>query len=171
MERHWNEEGGKGRQIERQWNRRGVPCVVGSFQWRGVVGSCQWKGGVGSCLENSNVLPFGPRKIWRGDVGPLVCPVSETKKITAIFCSHCNHIKRSKMAPKSHCSHPKWHENSTKTTSAKTAKNASIDRSLFLLTFRVLCSEIDTTLQMQADNARDFMTIRTDGGFIHAPVP
>ena len=93
------------------------------------------------------------------------------KKITAIFCSHCNHIKRSKMAPKSHCSHPKWHENSTKTTSAKTAKNASIDRSLFLLTFRVLCSEIDTTLQMQADNARDFMTIMTDGGFIHAPVP
>ena len=32
-------------------------------------------------------------------------------------------------------------------------------------------SEIDTTLQMQADNARDFMTITTDGGFIHAPVP
>ena len=32
-------------------------------------------------------------------------------------------------------------------------------------------SEIDTTLQMQADNARDFMTITTGGGFIHAPVP
>ena len=32
-------------------------------------------------------------------------------------------------------------------------------------------SEIDTTLQMQANNARDFMTIRKDGGFIHAPVP
>jgi hypothetical protein len=32
-------------------------------------------------------------------------------------------------------------------------------------------SEIDTTLQMQADNARDFMTITIDGGFIHAPVP
>ena len=32
-------------------------------------------------------------------------------------------------------------------------------------------SEIETTLQMQADNARDFMTITKDGGFIHAPVP
>ena len=32
-------------------------------------------------------------------------------------------------------------------------------------------SEIDKTLQMQADNARDFMTITTDGGFIHASVP
>ena len=32
-------------------------------------------------------------------------------------------------------------------------------------------SEIDTTLQMQADNARDFMTITKDGGFIRAPVP
>ena len=31
--------------------------------------------------------------------------------------------------------------------------------------------EIDGTLQMQADNARNFMTIMTDGGFIHAPVP
>ena len=31
--------------------------------------------------------------------------------------------------------------------------------------------EIDTTLQMQADNARDFMTITTDGSFIHAHVP
>ena len=76
-----------------------------------VVGSCQWRGDVGSCLENSNVLPFGPRKLWRGDVGPLVSPVSETKKITPIFCSHCNH--------------PKWHNNNTKTTSAKTAKNAT----------------------------------------------
>ena len=26
-------------------------------------------------------------------------------------------------------------------------------------------------LQMQDDNARDFMTITKDGGFIHAPVP
>ena len=32
-------------------------------------------------------------------------------------------------------------------------------------------SEIDTTLQMQAHNARDFMTITKDGGFIHTPVP
>ncbi|XBI58828.1 hypothetical protein VPH35_040001 [Triticum aestivum] len=32
-------------------------------------------------------------------------------------------------------------------------------------------SEIETTLQMQADNASDFMTITKDGGFIHAPVP
>ena len=32
-------------------------------------------------------------------------------------------------------------------------------------------SEIETTLQMQADNAHDFMTITKDGGFIHAPVP
>ena len=32
-------------------------------------------------------------------------------------------------------------------------------------------SEKETTLEMQADNARDFMTITTDGGFIHAPVP
>ncbi len=32
-------------------------------------------------------------------------------------------------------------------------------------------SEIETTLQMQADNDRDFMTITKDGGFIHAPVP
>ena len=31
-------------------------------------------------------------------------------------------------------------------------------------------SEIDGTLQMQGDNDRDFMTITTDGGFIHAPV-
>ena len=41
----------------------------------------------------------------------------------------------------------------------------------FYLKFQLSNSEIDTTLQMQADNARDFMTITTDGGFIHAPVP
>ena len=41
----------------------------------------------------------------------------------------------------------------------------------FYLKFQPSNSEIDTTLQMQADNARDFMTITTDGGFIHAPVP
>ena len=32
-------------------------------------------------------------------------------------------------------------------------------------------SDIDTMLQMQADNDRDFMTIMIDGGFIHVPVP
>ena len=32
-------------------------------------------------------------------------------------------------------------------------------------------SDIDTILQMQADNARCFMTPTIDGGFIHAPVP
>ena len=32
-------------------------------------------------------------------------------------------------------------------------------------------SDIDTILQMQADNARSFMTPTIDGGFIHAPVP
>ena len=31
-------------------------------------------------------------------------------------------------------------------------------------------SDIDTMLQMQADNARSFMTPTIDGGFIHAPV-
>ena len=31
--------------------------------------------------------------------------------------------------------------------------------------------DIDTMLQMQADNARSFMTPTIDGGFIHAPVP
>ena len=31
-------------------------------------------------------------------------------------------------------------------------------------------SEIDGMLQMQGDNDRDFMTITTDDGFIHAPV-
>ena len=41
----------------------------------------------------------------------------------------------------------------------------------FYLKFQPSNSEIDTTLQMQADNAGDFMTITTDGGFIHAPVP
>ena len=40
----------------------------------------------------------------------------------------------------------------------------------FYLKFQPSNSEIDTTLQMQADNARDFMTITTDGGFIHAHV-
>ena len=32
-------------------------------------------------------------------------------------------------------------------------------------------SDIDTMLQMQADNARYFMTPTIDGGFIHAPIP
>ncbi|KAM3366175.1 hypothetical protein ACQJBY_015586 [Aegilops geniculata] len=41
----------------------------------------------------------------------------------------------------------------------------------FYLRYQPSNSEIDTTLHMQADNARDFMTITTDGGFIHAPVP
>ena len=41
----------------------------------------------------------------------------------------------------------------------------------FYLRYQPSNHEIDTTLQMQADNARDFMTITTDGGFIHAPVP
>ena len=40
----------------------------------------------------------------------------------------------------------------------------------FYLKFQPPNSEIDTTLQMQADNARDFMTITKDCGFIHAPV-
>ena len=40
----------------------------------------------------------------------------------------------------------------------------------FFLRYQPSNSEIDGTLQMQADNARDFMTITTDGGFIHAPV-
>ena len=40
----------------------------------------------------------------------------------------------------------------------------------FYLKFQPSNSEIDTMLQMQADNARDFMTITTDGGFIHVPV-
>jgi len=41
----------------------------------------------------------------------------------------------------------------------------------FYLRYQPSNSDLDTTLQMQADNARDFMTITTDGGFIHAPVP
>ena len=41
----------------------------------------------------------------------------------------------------------------------------------FYLKYQPSNSEIETTLQMQADNDRDFMTITKDGGFIHAPVP
>ena len=41
----------------------------------------------------------------------------------------------------------------------------------FYLRYQPSNREIDTTLQMQADNARNFMTIMTDGGFIHALVP
>ena len=41
----------------------------------------------------------------------------------------------------------------------------------FYLEYQLSNSEIETTLQMQADNVRDFMTITKDGGFIHAPVP
>ena len=41
----------------------------------------------------------------------------------------------------------------------------------FYLRYQPYNSEIETTLQIQADNARDFMTITKDGGFIHAPVP
>ena len=41
----------------------------------------------------------------------------------------------------------------------------------FYLRYQPSNSEIDTMLQMQDDNARDFMTITKDGGFIHAPVP
>ena len=40
----------------------------------------------------------------------------------------------------------------------------------FYLRYQPSNREIDETLQMQADNARDFMTITTDGGFIHVPV-
>ena len=40
----------------------------------------------------------------------------------------------------------------------------------FYLRYQPSNIEIETTLQMEADNARDFMTITTDGGFIHAPV-
>lgn len=39
----------------------------------------------------------------------------------------------------------------------------------FYLTFQLSNSEIDTTLQIQADNDRDFMTITKDGSFIHVP--
>ena len=41
----------------------------------------------------------------------------------------------------------------------------------FYLRYQPSNSEIETTLQMQAYNTRDFMTITKDGGFIHAPVP
>ena len=41
----------------------------------------------------------------------------------------------------------------------------------FYLNYQPSNSEIETTLQMQADNDRTFMTITKDGGFIHAPVP
>ena len=41
----------------------------------------------------------------------------------------------------------------------------------FYLRYQPSNREIDGTLQMEADNARDFMTITTDGGFIHPPVP
>ena len=40
----------------------------------------------------------------------------------------------------------------------------------FYLKYQPSNNEIDGRLQMQADNDRDFMTIMTDGGFIHAPV-
>ena len=40
----------------------------------------------------------------------------------------------------------------------------------FYLKYQPPNSEIETTLQMRADNDRDFMTITTDGGFIHVPV-
>ena len=40
----------------------------------------------------------------------------------------------------------------------------------FYLRYQPSNREIDGTLQTQADNARDFTTITTDGGFIHAPV-
>jgi hypothetical protein len=41
----------------------------------------------------------------------------------------------------------------------------------FHLKYQPSNSEIEITLQMQADNDRTFMTITKDGGFIHAPVP
>ena len=41
----------------------------------------------------------------------------------------------------------------------------------FFLRYQPSNSEIETTQQMQANNARDFMTITRDGDFIHAPVP
>ena len=41
----------------------------------------------------------------------------------------------------------------------------------FYLKYQPSNSEIETTLQMQVDNDRDFMTIMKDDGFIHAPVP
>ena len=41
----------------------------------------------------------------------------------------------------------------------------------FYIRYQPSNSEIETTLQMQADNDRTFMTITKDGSFIHAPVP
>ena len=41
----------------------------------------------------------------------------------------------------------------------------------FYLRYYPSNGDIDTKLQTQADNARDFMTIMRDNGFIHAPVP
>ncbi|XBI02221.1 hypothetical protein VPH35_130817 [Triticum aestivum] len=41
----------------------------------------------------------------------------------------------------------------------------------FYLKYQPSNSEIETTLQMQADNDCTFMTITKDGGIIHAPVP
>ena len=41
----------------------------------------------------------------------------------------------------------------------------------FYLRYQPSNNEIDGMLQMQGDNDRDFMTITTDGGFIHALVP
>ena len=41
----------------------------------------------------------------------------------------------------------------------------------FYLRYQPSNSEIETTLQMQVDNARDLMTITKDDGFIDAPVP
>ena len=38
----------------------------------------------------------------------------------------------------------------------------------FYLKYQPSNSEIETTLPMQANNDRDFMTIPKDGGFIHA---
>ena len=40
----------------------------------------------------------------------------------------------------------------------------------FFLRYQPSNSEIDRTLKIQTDNTRDFMTITTDSGFIHAPV-
>ena len=41
----------------------------------------------------------------------------------------------------------------------------------FYLRYQPSNSDIETTLEMQAENDRDFMTIMKDGDFIHAPVP
>ena len=45
------------------------------------------------------------------------------------------------------------------------------DSGEFYLKYQPSNSERETTLQMQADNERTFMTITKDGGFIHTPVP